>query len=85
MHSAALLMQENASQRRSNEKKRQKCTQSNHHIADEVGLTTVEALQLSQHSEQPVEDSQVVLYGTDESVNLADLPRQMAPSRCSGL
>lgn len=84
MHSAALLAQENASLRRANEKKHQKCTRSNRQIAHEGGLTIAEGLRLAQQLELPVEDSQVVLHEAGEPANQADLPHKRTPSRCSG-
>jgi DDE superfamily endonuclease/Tc5 transposase-like DNA-binding protein/Psq-like protein len=84
MHNAVLLAQENADLRRANEKKRQKRTRSNRHIAHEGGLTIAEGLQLAQQPEQPVEEIQVVSHEAGESANQADLARKRAPARCSG-
>ena len=47
LHNTALLAQENADLRRANEKKRQKRTRSNRHMAHEEGLTIAEGLQLA--------------------------------------
>ena len=84
MHTVAILAQENADLRRANEKKRQKRTRSNRHIALEEGRSIGEGLQLAQQPEQLVEDSQVISYKAGESANQADLPRRRAPQRCSG-
>ena len=84
MHNAAILAQENADLRRTNEKKRQKRTRSHRQIALEEGLSIGEGLQLAQQPEQPVEEKQVVSHEAGESATQADLPRQRAPPRCSG-
>jgi hypothetical protein len=77
-------LEENASLRRANEKKRKKRTRSNRQIALKEGRSIGEGLQLAQQPEQPVEDSQVVSHEAGESATQADLPRQRAPPRCSG-
>jgi hypothetical protein len=84
MHNTALLVQENASLRRINEKKRQKRKRSKRQIPHEGGLTVAEGRQLAQQLNQLVEDRPVVSHEAGEPASQAVLPRTRAPPRCSG-
>ncbi len=84
IHSAILLVQENASLYYANKKKRQKRTRSNQQIAHEGSLTIAEGLQLAQQLEQPVEENQIVSSKAGESVNQVDLLYRRALPKCSG-
>ena len=84
MHNAALLAQENANLRLTNEKKRQKRNRSTRQIAYEGGLSVEEGLQLAQQLDQPVEGDEVVSYEQGDLHTQQDQPRRRAPPRCSG-
>jgi hypothetical protein len=84
LHGGALLAQENANLRQSNEKKIQKRTRSTRRIAHKGGLSIEEGQQLAQQPIQPVEADEVVSH---EEVNLPNQPIQparRAPPTCSG-
>ena len=84
LHTAALLLKENADLHAANEKKRQKRTRSTRQIAHEGGLSVEEGLQLVQQLIEPVEGHEAVSHEQVDLPNQPVQPAKRAPSRCSG-
>ena len=84
LHNTALLAKELSNLHAANEKKRQKCTQSNHQIPHKGGLTVQEATELIQSLAQPVEPVQHTQQErTEQGIQLAQPTRRALP-KCSG-